>query len=355
MTYLIPDDWYANHGLAPGDARRPQLPMQRGLVPTPPLRGVFGRPVVAVRRRGWVSPYDVPDSLGSLGAESIADILGRLQKDMKEAALKQAAISTGISIGLTAVPVLGWAAGAIYAVVQAVVSTKYQKEAQQVMADTERKAKEIVAGYELKLAQAQNRVFEEEQSAALQMAISCDLPAPMSGMGGWDPWEDVKKAAKKVTVKTVIKLAVAPSLVAATAVAKGIQSATDSKTIDRLTDPIIKADRAVDKGIDTLSGKEGVLKAEQASAQILADVRRTMQEQYDLNMGEMAKPEFRANLRLQIARNLRADPSVDALVKARCGATQRVLTAAGVTSGKSSAPVIAAAAAAAMLFLGGKG
>ncbi len=26
MTYLIPDDWALNHGIAPGDARGPQPP-----------------------------------------------------------------------------------------------------------------------------------------------------------------------------------------------------------------------------------------------------------------------------------------------------------------------------------------
>lgn len=68
MTYLTPDDWYANHGLAPGDARLPQTPMQPtpgNLAPTPPMRGYFGpKPPIPPLYAGpgkTVSPMAVSD------------------------------------------------------------------------------------------------------------------------------------------------------------------------------------------------------------------------------------------------------------------------------------------------------
>ena len=81
MTYLTPDDWYANHGLAPGDARLPQTPLQPtpgNLAATPPMRGYFGpRPPIPTLYAGpakTVSPLAVSDvmwgvhGLGALGA-----------------------------------------------------------------------------------------------------------------------------------------------------------------------------------------------------------------------------------------------------------------------------------------------
>ena len=68
MTYLTPDDWYANHGLAPGDAKLPQgtlVPRPGNMAATPPMRGTFGRrapvPSLAPSRGGTVSPWAVSD------------------------------------------------------------------------------------------------------------------------------------------------------------------------------------------------------------------------------------------------------------------------------------------------------
>lgn len=68
MTYLTPDDWYANHGMAPGDAKLPQgilQPRPGNMAATPPMRGTFGRrapvPSLAPSRGGTVSPWAVSD------------------------------------------------------------------------------------------------------------------------------------------------------------------------------------------------------------------------------------------------------------------------------------------------------
>lgn len=82
MTYLLPDDWYANHGLAPGDARLPQPNMQPvpgGLAPTPPMRGYYGprppQPALYAGPARTVSPMAVSDQMwgvNGLGALPVA-------------------------------------------------------------------------------------------------------------------------------------------------------------------------------------------------------------------------------------------------------------------------------------------
>jgi hypothetical protein len=65
MTYLIPDDWYANHGLAPGDARLPQgvlQPLPGNMAATPPMRGYYGpRPPQPPPSSATISPWAVSD------------------------------------------------------------------------------------------------------------------------------------------------------------------------------------------------------------------------------------------------------------------------------------------------------
>jgi hypothetical protein len=70
VTYLTPDDWYANHGLAPGDAKLPQgilQPLPGNMAATPPMRGYFGpRPPKPTLRPGpgaTISPWAVSDSM----------------------------------------------------------------------------------------------------------------------------------------------------------------------------------------------------------------------------------------------------------------------------------------------------
>lgn len=114
MTYLLPDDWYANHGLAPGDAVLPQKDMQPGpgnQAPTPPFRGYFGPrpppPDLQQGPGGTVSPFAVSDSMwgvNGLGALVPVRIVHRPGYEARRVGTKVAAdlIAAGLLSGLGA-------------------------------------------------------------------------------------------------------------------------------------------------------------------------------------------------------------------------------------------------------------
>jgi hypothetical protein len=335
VTYITPDDWALNHGIAPGDARGRQPPLQPmpgNQAPLPPMRGYFGpRPYPVQRRR--VSPWGVTDSIWGmhgLGGDPIQDILDRLKKDMRKLIMEQAAMSTAISIGLAIIPVVGWAASAIYSVVQAIVGSGYKREMEEVMADTQVKADQIVAEYQQKVQTAQNDAFVQEQDASVQMALTCEeLPATITGK------TDAPQAVVPTTTKALNGLGtlgfswehvfnpiwqISEATNAIRQVIVQIAPPAVARVLERADAELQRESKQVEEGIRVLSGKAAVEKAEAARTEILAHVRSMMEEQYQASIKNMATPEFRYNLRITIAKNLRADPNFAALVNARCQA-----------------------------------
>jgi hypothetical protein len=345
------------------------------------MRGYFGRHPYPVRRIR-VSPWSVTDvmwGLNGLGGDPIQDILTKLKKDMRKIIMEQAAMSTAISIGLSMIPVAGWAASAVYSVVQAIVGSQNKKEMQAVMADTQVKANQIIAEYQQKDQVAQNDAFVQEQGAATEMALVC-LPLPatvtgsttapqavvptatpaLKGLGtlgfAWahvfNPVFQLREATSAVR-KVIVK--VAPPAVARVLKRVDAEAARESKQVDYAT--------------EILSGQAAVEKAEKARTEILTRVRTMMEEQYQASIMNMASPEFRFNLRITIAKNMRADPNFAALLNARC--QMQLAAGDGVsTSGQAlpgytlntsvpkpliAAPLIAGAAAVALALLKGHG
>jgi hypothetical protein len=381
VTYITPDDWALNHGIAPGDARGPQpnlQPMPGNQAPLPPMRGYFGRHPYPVRRRR-ISPWSVTDVMWGLNGDPIQDVLTKLKKDMRKIIMEQAAMSTAISIGLSMIPVAGWAASAVYSVVQAIVGAQNKREMQAVMADTELKANQIIADYQQKDQTAQNDAFVQEQDAATEMALTCQplpatvqgttsapqtvVPSPTPAVNGlgtlgfswahvFNPVFQLREATAAVR-KVIVKIA--PPAVA--------------KVLKRVDAEAARVSKQIDYATEVLSGQAAVEKAEKARAEILSRVSSMMEEQYQASVKNMASPEFRFNLRITIAKNLRADPNFAALLNARCG----MMLAAGdgvSTSGQAlpgytlntnvpkpltAIPLIAGAAAVALALFKGHG
>src|SRR5271156_6515217 len=228
MTYLTPDDWYANHGLAPGDAKGPQQPMQYGPwmnPPVPPMRGYFGsrppKPSLAPASGLTVSPFAVSDSMwgnsppppgvnglghllpayfppfasramkaklaglgcicgpprqlgGPLGdgsADATATIAAA-EKKMKAEIMEVAATNLAIGIGLSCIPVVGWAVGLVYSLVTTITEEKYQRAAQKVMADLQTSLQTFAGNLDLQMAALQAQVFDANKAAGIALATS---------------------------------------------------------------------------------------------------------------------------------------------------------------------------------------
>lgn len=341
-TYIIPDDWYANHGLAPGDARLPQKPLEQGgasdaawgdgtsgrLVPTPPMRGYFGRPPYPLPRPlppglKTRSPFAVSDVMwgmhGLAGNDPKIDaVLAKMKKQMRNIAIEQAAISSSISIALLVVPVVGQVASAFYGIIQLVVGSQNKLEVQSILADTQEKAKAIVAKYNLKLSDAQDRVWDAEANGAAQLAVSC---TDLQGLGGWFGNILSNFGIKNIVRKSALYVVnpIAPLVKPAQKLLnKAAPKAVSHVTDQAIAKPTAQMEKNVNTAVDVLSGQEAVKKAKAARTKVLAEVETSSVSQYKKAVVAMDTPVFRANLRKQLAIKLRSEPSILATLTQQC-------------------------------------
>lgn len=148
-------------------------------------------PVVCyVERRGH---------LGETLDESMKRSGRELTKAIIEAVVKQAAFSMGIQIALMFVPIIGWAISGLVSVTQMIVGKYYQKQMNDVIADTMEAIKQRGAAVEARVMAAGEKVYMEELPAGRALAMS-DQPLP-EGLSGW--WGDFTGSVRKV-VKTKI-------------------------------------------------------------------------------------------------------------------------------------------------------
>ena len=348
MTYILPDDWYANHGIPPGSGVPPQPPMQPepgNLAPTPPIRGYFGQRPRVFKPRGTVSPFAVNDSMFGLGSDP-NQVMIELQKDMKELMIKQAALVTGITLALNVIPVAGQAAALVFSAVQGLIGSRYAKKAQEIVADTQNKALLIGSDYELKLQAAQNEVFAQEQDAGMKLALSCSgQVAAANGLDGFSLKRIVKSILNPIThIKDVLKpVGKVVSFVAPSEV---------DRFIDKVDNKLDRAEEKFENVIDTISGERAVEKAEEARAQVLHQVRTIMEDRYRTAVVEMDTEQYRVALRQSIASMLLENAAVAELARQHCSLKSSVVPGMGpnpltqsANAGKGTIGAIAAGAA----------
>lgn len=330
MTYVLPDDWYANHGIPPGSGVPPQPIMQPrpgNLAPTPPIRGYFGMPPRPRKPSRWtVSPFAVNDSMFGLGSDP-NKVMVELQKDMKDLMIKQAAMVTGITLALNVIPVAGQAAAIVFSAVQGLIGSRYAKKAQEVVADTQNKALLIGSEYELKLQAAQNDVFLQEQDAGMQLALSCSgqvaaLNGIDAGLLGFSLKKFIKSALNPIShIKSVLK--------PVGTVVKFVAPDAVDKMIDKADNKLDTAEEKFENVIDTLSGERALEKAKEARTKVLSQVRTTMEARYQVLVAEMDSEEYRVNLRKSIASMLLENAAVAELAKQHCSLTSSALPGMG--------------------------
>lgn len=385
MTYLVPDDWYANHNLAPGDARLPQKPMQpvasfsasKGLAPTPPMRGYFGpRPThyVTPSTLTTKSPFAVSDvmwgvnglgnapAIDSTAAYQQADrVLAAAQDKIKKQIQVAAAANVATSIALTAIPVVGWVVGPLYGIITGITGSYYKNKAMEVLSSLTNKLERLGVEYQLRLQGVLDQVFEEVKPDAIQLAIS---NVALNGLGGQvdgvgalgDSWfkKAIDYAFNPVThMKAVVKVALLPGKAISkgvTAIAPGSSIAKDLNRFDN------RVDRDVDNAaeysqnvLDSMSGGRSLEKAQEAAKKATSEFIAKMDEMYAIEVAKAKSPEYRASLIITIARFLRENPIQGQIlaggVTADNATQQDMQVAAKVLKPSNVLPGIAAAGA----------
>lgn len=401
VTYLTPDDWGLNHNIAPGDARGPQPTPQpqpkfyngdasRGLAPAPPFRGYFGRPPArpAYDHRTH-SPFAVPDGLwtqgivplsklhgegtlgpvlpnytgiqglggfvprrstygvAGLGEEDPNQILERMASQMKRDAIESAAAQTVLLISLNYVPVIGTAISIVLGVVMAIGISHYKKKAQLVLARFETDVKSLANSYEQRLHVIKMAVFDQEKTAALQLALSGATLAGWEnaeagfghlghlGSSGGDKW---RKHWKRVVspvyhVQTLVKAIQKPVQGALRQIQKITPDSIDrilQRPIDRMSSVQAELNRAqsrIEGNLATLSGESQWRLAQERAGQAYAAASKDMEAQYQAAVLNVQSAEYRQALQVVIAKRVRGDPNLAALISTIGGSQAQSLVA----------------------------
>jgi len=386
MTYIVPDDWYANHNMAPGDARPPQpaLELIRRNKPLPPIRGSFGRyirPLPASTRT--VSPFAVPDGLwvqgimsrqaaraAGLGEEAkplpaasheqtLQELLERTSKELKrqiiETSVAQAATSLTVSIVIASiswVPVVGWIIAIVWAALQLVFSwsaAKYQREAERIMSDLSLELQTMGAGYQRQLDAIKLQVFDQEKAASIRLALSnesLEEPKPVQGLGA-DWWKKLISPVYHAT--KVLQVSAKPVLALVKAANQANLPGAD-KVLVSLNKTGALVQKLQNKDLDIYSGASGesvrnIARQKAGEARILA--RAEFEEQFKNAKIFFNSAEYRSALRRNTAQYIRDQPFMSELITNARGAAAQNVVVQMVNTGVIPQQEVAAAAYAA--------
>jgi len=272
-----------------------------------------------------VTPTFLPSHRG-LAEELTVTQRGKiLEKDVKEVAIKAAAASMALQIGLMFVPVVGWALGAVIALVQFFTSKHYEQKVKDILNRTKKDIQDKASSANVEVSMAASRVYDEEYKSAVALAAS---GTPLEGLG--DFWSDIREKAKPIA-KSVQKVAllvpkatVSISRVATKEAIKGMAWTADKTGHENLSQRITKFGekgdvmaKDIEKRADDpqavhelLSGRET---AETAQARA-NDLKKTAFTQIDTEKNSaialIKSPHGRETIRKQTALALRGSPDV---------------------------------------------
>lgn len=249
-------------------------------------------------------------------ADAMSQIAASMEEDVKKEIMKTSAVQTGVSLALSAIPVAGWAAAAIFSVIASIGSSKYKREAQEIMADAESQVMRIQARSQKRINAMILRVFEEEKPGAIRLAVQGTAPAgTLDGFGSF-----VKRTFNKVgdafkDATRALERATEPVRDEARDISRSIE-----KEANRFEE------RVQEEVIDPMVGRTVKLEAREARDEILHEAR-TKIAKHESNVRKLINsPAYRTNLRQEITKRLLQNPSIQKMIQDRQQIPQEVVT-----------------------------
>jgi hypothetical protein len=190
-----------------------------------------------------VAPADNAAQAASM-QESMAKLQLRMSVRLREEMMKQTAIQTGISLGLLAVPVIGWILSAIYTVISLPGSLYVKQRMASLVRSTQARIAAASERVQDEITAVQRRIQDEVFDQAVALAVSGDPIPGFSGLGGMfsKVTRKISNTAKKVTkssVKYVKKVGAAAATVPKSFSLKALAKPDDAlRAIGRVTQAI---------------------------------------------------------------------------------------------------------------------
>lgn len=275
-------------------------------------------------------------------AVTVQDRTKVLEKDIKDVAIRAAAATMALQIGLMFVPVVGWALGAIISLVQFFTGKMYEKRVKEVIKKTADDVRTFAAKANNEVTVVASMVYDQEYNASLRLASS---GIPLEGMG--DFWSDARDKVKKNVAPIVRKISMAPvtlvvagsravtsaglKAVAEVSKAAGAEGfARDVRKFEEKGDTYAKdiQYRTEDpkRAHELLSGKETLNVAEKRAGELKATAITQITKEKNDAIALLQSPKGREAIRKQTAMALRGNPEVLAR-KAQLDAEEAALRA----------------------------
>lgn len=271
-------------------------------------------------------------------ADDLARQQAKLAQSVKNAVLEQAAAATALSFAiLIAFPVIGWAIGAIVAVVQIFTGRANKKALEAVISNLKSDLAKSQDYYTTKFEAAKDTIYEQERGETIRRIRANETMAGLYGIGLGDFWSKISHTttqAVKVTGKVAAAVYIVPSKLAATgalklvgAGAKGVGAKSAGKALNKAGDSVdAEGNRAVDhagkdladpkaagKDVERIGrivyGSDAVHEARNKAREFLATANKTMADQVASQTKEMSSPKFRAAIRNSIVDRMAKDPA----------------------------------------------
>jgi hypothetical protein len=299
--------------------------------------------------------------------DPVQAILQKLTADMKQEAIEQAAIQTGVEIGLEVslafIPIVGWIADiviAAYAALTYLISAHYKTLCQQAIASFQNEMTLAGAACQQAVTAAQSAAFQQEEQAGIQMAISGQVTAstPVSGMGNFFSvmMKVIHDFTQQINPVTRFNHLVFQKIadVAEKCPVPVIRSmgAELARNDTKVYGDIVRAQNAVAAVVDQGTGEQGYAKVQEAIVKARAVGKAQLAAQQAAFIANINSDAYRAALRIQIAQMVLKNPSVAALVAQGQSSGYTVNTSYKAPSATLSVIPAAAAAAGVLLFAG---
>jgi len=225
-------------------------------------------------------------------------IMKKLTEELEEKIQAQVAATTATILAMNAIPVVGNIAAGIASVVTALAGDKYQKKTEEVLMSFKSKVARLKVDYTIKARNEITAAIISVEDDAVRLALSnAVLPpvtpdVPIEGLG----WGGIGSALKKL--------------------GKSIGSAVN-KIGKEIGTPFAKAWEAIEKGLEYLTGEAAYREAKEAADRGWEIAQRSYKTAYDEIMSGVKSPQFKNDLTIDMAHEIRNDPDVQQMIHER--------------------------------------
>lgn len=234
---------------------------------------------------------------------AVQDIAGKMGEEMQKEIIKATALQLGVTLALTAIPVVGIAASAIAGLVASIAGAQYQNSAKKILATTESDIAKMQADSDVRINNMLVAAFALEKKAAIELAMSGQALDGLNGLGGW--FSKVTGAISKAASDVVSEAGRFTSNIAHEA---DRVSSTVAQELERI------GVQVREEAIDPITGKAIETKAKETREKLIKEAGIQLAAHEERVRLLMTSPAFRETLRIDLARRLREDPIVQGMI-----------------------------------------